>query len=159
MLDIIELTRDQAKACFFSGWEPDVAQVLAHPSVMACTDAGVIGPNTVGYHPRLRGSFPKILGRFVRELQVTSLPEMVRKMTSLPAQVYGFTTKGLLKEGMDADICVFDPDKIMDRADYTDPSGHAEGLSYVIVGGKVAAINAVATGELGGKVMYRQTKI
>ena len=60
---------------------------------------------------------------------------------------------------MDADICVFDPDKIMDRADYTDPSGHAEGLSYVIVGGKVAAINAVATGELGGKVMYRQTKI
>lgn len=159
MLDIITLTRDQAKACFFSGWEPDVAQVLAHPSVMACTDAGVIGPDTAGYHPRLRGSFPRILGRFVRELQVTSLPEMVRKMTSLPAQVYGFTTKGLLKEGMDADICVFDPDKIMDRADYTDPGGHAEGLSYVIVGGKVAAINAVATGELGGKVMYRQTKI
>jgi N-acyl-D-amino-acid deacylase len=84
---------------------------------------------------------------------------MIRKMTSLPAKVYGFDTKGLLKEGMDADICVFDPEKIIDRAEFTDPSLRAEGLSYVIVGGKIAAIDAVATGELGGKVMYRQIKI
>ena len=159
MLDIITLTRDQAKACFFSGWEPDVARVLSHPRVMVCTDAGTIGPNTTGYHPRLRGSFPRVLGRFVRQLQVTGLPEMIRKMTSLPAKVYGFDTKGLLKEGMDADICVFDPEKIIDRAEFTDPSLRAEGLSYVIVGGKIAAIDAVATGELGGKVMYRQIKI
>ena len=60
---------------------------------------------------------------------------------------------------MDADICVFDPEKIIDRAEFTDPSLRAEGLSYVIVGGKIAAIDAVATGELGGKVMYRQIKI
>ena len=156
MLDIIELTRDQAKACFFSLQEPDVERVLAHPRMMICTDSGVLTPQTQGYHPRLRGSFPRVLGRYVRERKVTDLPEMIRKMTALPAHVYGFSTKGLLKEGYDADICVFDPDRILDRADYGTPELHAEGLHYVIVDGKIAAVDGVATGRLGGKMLYRQ---
>ena len=80
---------------------------------------------------------------------------MIRKMTAMPAAVYGLQGKGLLKEGFDADICVFDPEKIIDRAEFTDPSLRAEGLSYVIVGGKIAAENAVATGEMGGTMLYR----
>jgi N-acyl-D-aspartate/D-glutamate deacylase len=76
-------------------------------------------------------------------------------MTSMPAAVYGFKTKGLIREGFDADICIFDPDTIIDRAGYADPHLRAEGLDYVIVGGKIAVVNAVATGELGGTMLYR----
>ena len=156
MLDIIELTRDSAMACFFSGSEEGVEYVMAHPKTMICTDAGVRAKPGNGYHPRLRGTFPRVLGRYVRQRQVTDLPEMIRKMTSLPAKVYGFDTKGLLKEGMDADICIFDPEKILDQAEFTDPSRKNLGVSYTIVGGKVAAIDGVATGQLGGRVLFRK---
>jgi len=156
MLDIIELTQDRAKACFFSGREESVEQVMSHPKVMICTDAGVRAVPGNGYHPRVRGTFPRVLGRYVRERQVTDLPEMIRKMTSLPAKVYGFDTKGILKEGMDADICIFDPDKILDQAEFTDPGRKNLGLSYTIVSGKVAAVDGVATGTLAGSVLFRK---
>lgn len=156
MLDVVELTKDNAKACFFSVCEEDMEKVMAHPRAMICTDSGVRKATTVAYHPRLRGSFPRALGRYVRERNVVDLPEMIRKMTSLPAAVYKFQNKGLLKEGYDADICIFDPDRILDQADFADPSGHAIGLSYTIVGGKIAAKDAFATGELGGKLLYRK---
>lgn len=155
VLDLITLSRDQAKACFFSVREADMEQVMAHPRVMICTDAGVTSPTMQSYHPRLRGSFPRVLGRYVREKQVVRLPEMIRKMTALPAQVYGFATKGLLKEGFDGDICVFDPQTIRDQADFADPSGHSLGLSWVIVGGQVAARDGYATDALAGKMLYR----
>jgi len=154
-MEIIRLTKDRAGAVFFSMGEEDVETVIAHNRVMICTDSGVTTAATTIYHPRLRGSFPRALGRYVREKGVVSLPEMIRKMTAMPAAVYGFHTKGLLKEGFDADICIFDPDAILDRAEFTNPHLHAEGLVYVIVGGKIAAVNAVATGELGGTMLYR----
>ena len=119
---------------------------------MICTDGSVAKENPV-YHPRLRGSFPRVLGRYVRERKVTSLPEMIRKMTSMAAGVYGLKTKGLLWEGMDADICIFDADKIIDRADFINCGLHAEGLNYVIVGGKIAVKDAVYTGVRGGRII------
>ena len=76
-------------------------------------------------------------------------------MTAMPAAVYGLKTKGLVREGFDADLCVFDPDTILDKATYSQPNQPCEGLDYVIVGGKIAAVNAIATGELGGTVLYR----
>lgn len=153
-MEIIRLTKDGASAVFFSMFEGDVETVMAHSRVMICTDSGVTTATTM-YHPRLRGSFPRALGRYVREKGIVSLPEMIRKMTAMPAAVYGFKTKGLLREGFDADICIFDPNTILDRADFTNPHLHAEGLDYVIVGGKIAAVNAVATGEKGGTMLYR----
>ena len=123
---------------------------------MVCTDSGVAGSRTF-YHPRLRGSFPRVLGRYVRERNVTSLPEMIRKMTSLPAYVYGLEGKGYLREGMDADICVFDPATILDHADYMEPTLGAEGLKWVIVNGQIAAENAQATGVAAGKVLLRRS--
>ena len=155
-MDVMRLTDDTAGACFFSMCEEDVETVIEHPRVMICTDAGVTTPATTTHHPRLRGSFPRALGRYVRERNVTTLPEMIRKMTAMPAAVYGFQSKGLIREGMDADICIFDPDTIIDRAEYTAPHLHAEGLDYVIVGGRIAAVNAVATGEKGGTMLYRK---
>ena len=152
-MEITRRTKDQALAVFFSICEEDVETVMKHPRVMICTDSGL--KTRPGYHPRMRGSFPRTLGVYVRERKVTSLPEMIRKMTSMPAAVYGLKTKGLLWEGFDADICIFDPNTIIDRATFVDPDQRAEGLDYVIVGGKIAAVNAVATGELGGTMLYR----
>lgn len=154
-MEIIRLTKDQAGAVFFSMGEEDVETVIAHNRLMICTDSGVTTPKTTMYHPRLRGSFPRAIGRYVREKGVVSLPEMIRKMTAMPAAVYGLKSKGLVWEGFDADLCIFDPNTIIDRAEFNNPHLHAEGLDYVIVGGKIAAVNAVATGELGGTMLYR----
>ncbi len=156
-LDVVRMTKDAAKCVFFSACEQDVQAVLANPRTMIGTD-GNVGLTGRSYHPRVRGSFPRAIGRYVRELGVVSLPEMIRKMTSLPAAVYGLTGKGLVWEGFDADLCIFDPERICDRATYTDPSLRNEGLDYVITGGKIAAVDAVATGALGGKILYRRNE-
>ncbi len=141
----------QTEAIYFTMCEADVETVLAYPRSMVCTDSGVAGRNTT-FHPRLVGTFPRVLGRYVRERKVTSLPEMIRKITSLPASVYGFTEKGVIKEGYDADICIFDAEKIIDKADYRSPANRAEGLNFVIVGGKVAVENGIYNGERNGTV-------
>ena len=105
------------------------------------------------YHPRLRATFPRVLGKYIREEKILPLEEMIRKMTSLPAQVYNIPNKGLLREGYDADICVFDYEKIIDRAEYLDCHKRCEGLNYVIISGKVVAENSVFNGTCAGKVL------
>jgi len=153
-IDVVRMSNDTATGCFFTMCEEDVETVISHPRTMICTDSGVDikGGN---HHPRVKGSFPRALARYVREKGVVSLPEMIRKMTAMPAAVYGLKSKGLVWEGFDADLCIFDPNTIKDHADFRDPTQRCEGLYYVIVGGKIAAINAVATGELGGRMLYR----
>ena len=153
LFDILQ-EQPTCSACYFTMLEEDVEFVMSWERAMICTDSGVAGSRTF-YHPRLRGSFPRVLGRYVRERNVTSLPEMIRKMTSLPAYVYGLEGKGYLREGMDADICVFDPNTIQDHATYMEPTLGAEGLRWVIVGGQIAAENAIATGVTAGKVLLR----
>lgn len=153
-MDLVRISGDRVNACFFTICEEDMQAVLANPRAMICTDSSVNMKNA-SYHPRARGSFPRAIGRYVREKGVVTLPEMIRKMTSMPASVYGLKTKGLVWEGLDADLCIFDPETIVDRADYRDPSQRCEGLDYIIVGGKIAAVNAVATGELGGTMLFR----
>lgn len=153
-MDVVRISKDEAKCVFFSMCENDVEKVIAHPRAMIGTD-GSVQPMGTSYHPRIRGTFPRAIARYVREKKAVSLPEMIRKMTSMPAVVYGLKTKGLIWEGMDADLCIFDPETFRDRADFTDPSLRNEGLDYVIVGGKIAAVNATATGQLGGRLLYR----
>ena len=153
VFDIIA-AQPACQAAFFSMCEKDVETVMAWDRAMICTDSGVAGKKT-SYHPRLRGSFPRVLGRYVRQQQVTTLPEMIRKITSLPARVYGLSTKGRIAEGMDADLCIFDPDTILDRADFRDPHQRAEGLHFVIVNGVVAVENATANGICAGKLLRR----
>ena len=142
----------ETEAVYFTMCEDDVETVLAYPRAMIGTDSGV-AINNIASHPRLVGSFPRVLGRYVRERKVTSLPEMIRKMTSLSAYVYGFNKKGVLKEGYDADICIFDAEKIIDNADYTNCMARAEGINYVIVGGKIAVVDGVYNGIKGGIVV------
>ena len=143
------------QAAYFSMCEEDVKTVMAWDRSMICTDSGVAGKKT-SYHPRLRAAFPRVLGRYVRQQQVTTLPEMIRKITSLPAHVYDLPTKGRIAVGMDADLCIFDPDTIIDRAEFTNPHPRAEGLSYVIVDGVIAVKDAVCTGARPGKLLRRR---
>ena len=152
LFDVIRDSKKSCYACFFTMCEEDVCTVLAHPRAMICTDSGNAAA-LKQYHPRLRGTFPRVLGRYVREMGVTTLPEMIRKMTSMPARVYGLSGKGLIWENMDADICIFDENKIIDKADYDNCHARAEGLSYVLVGGHVVVRDAVSNGGRFGKVV------
>ena len=152
--DVIRLTGGKAQGSFFMTCEEDVEYVMRHPRAMICTDSGVAGKSSI-YHPRLRASFPRAIGRYARERGVVSIPEMIRKMTSLPAEVYGLKTKGLIKEGMDADLVLFDAERIIDRADYANCTEKNDGLAYVIIDGKVVLKDNVANGICAAKV-YRK---
>ena len=157
LFDILE-NQPGCTACFFTMCEEDVETVMSWSRSMICTDSSIVG-DKLTYHPRLRGSFPRTLGRYVRERQVVSLPEMIRKITSLPAHVYDLKGKGQIAPGFDADICVFDPATIIDRATFTEPTHRAEGLKWVIVSGQVAAEDAVYNGNTSGKLLPRQTAL
>ena len=156
-LDLIIESKNSTGACYFTMCEEDVETVIEYPFAMICTDSGVAGKKTV-FHPRLRASFPRAIGKYTRERGVVTLPEMIRKMTSLPAYVYGFDTKGYIKEGYDADICIFDYERFIDRADYINCTAKCDGLNYVIVGGEVAVIDGVHTGKRCGRLHLRNLK-
>ena len=154
-LRVIELSSVSAGACYFSMCEEDVERVIAHPRSMICTDSSV-AKGSSKYHPRLRAAFPRAIAKYVRERGVVTLPEMIRKMTSLPAHVYGLQGKGLIKEGYDADLCIFDYERLQDKATFVDPSLRSEGLNYVIISGKVVCRDAVYNGTRAGKVIKKQ---
>jgi N-acyl-D-amino-acid deacylase len=149
VFDIIIESKGTAQACYFLMNEDDLKTVLKHERCMICTDSDVRGAKNA-YHPRLRASFTRAIARYVREEQTVSLAEMIRKMTSLPASVYGLKNKGVIKEGFDADLCVFDFEKIKDRSDYTSCHLRAEGLNYVIVNGKITVKDATYLGVKAG---------
>ncbi len=155
MCDIIYDSKNICSACYFNICEADIERVIAYPRTMICTDSRVACDNKV-YHPRLRASFPRALAKYVRERGVVTLPEMIRKITAMPAAVYGLAAKGLLREGMDADICVFDPEKIQDHATFANCHARATGLAFVLVGGEVVVKDAVHNGKRPGRMLrYR----
>ena len=144
-----------ATGCFFSQSEDNVDIALAHPRAMVCTDSGVAKGRT-HFHPRLRGAFPRVLGRLVRERKIVSLPEMIRKMTSLPACVYGLPTKGKIAVGMDADLCVFNADTIIDGSDYVNCTLPNKGLAYVLVDGKIVVECNAYNGTRAARVITKK---
>lgn len=156
-LHLIQETNGSVSASFFMMCEEDVEYIIAHPRAMSCTDSAAAGKSTF-YHPRLGASFPRMLGRYVRERGVVTLPEMIRKMTSLPAHVYGLTGKGIIAEGMDADLCIFNADTIIDHADFIHFSLPNEGLQYVIIDGKIVLEDGKYNGTRAAKVIRRAEK-
>lgn len=151
VFDIMREGNGLTNICTFMMCEEDVEYVMRHPRSMMCTDAAVKVKKAY-YHPRMVGAFPRILGRYVRERGVTSLPEMIRKMTSLPARVYGLTTKGKIAVGYDADICIFDAEKIIDRADFVQTDLPNEGLEYVLINGKTVLENGKYNNTRAAKI-------
>ena len=110
--------------------------------------------NGIGFpHPRSYGTFPRILGRYVREMKVLSLEEAIRKMTSMSADEIGQPERGRIAEGMFADITVFDANRISDQADYVDPHRYSVGIHHVIVNGVPVILDGSVTGAKPGTVL------
>jgi N-acyl-D-aspartate/D-glutamate deacylase len=139
--------------------EKDMQLALAQPWCSIGSDGSayaIEGPLRRGNpHPRNFGTFPRILGRYVRELKVLRLEDAVRKMTSLNAAKLGVVDRGLLRAGQFADITVFDADKVIDRATYTQPFQYNQGIEYVIVNGVVVLERGKHTGTKPGKILRR----
>lgn len=155
-LDLLVANNLEVIAVYFSMSDDDVEEVMRNPYGMVGTD-GIYMRNKEKTHPRVSASFPRVLGRYVREKQVLRLEEAVRKMTSLPAQRMRLRNKGLIKEGFDADLVIFDADEIIDTADFIkDSYAPNAGLKYVIVGGKVALKDNTYTGAASGQVIRRK---
>lgn len=132
-LDLIE--KGRVSGVFHAMSEPDVERILRHPTTMVASDGEIpqFGKNVP--HPRSYGTFPRVLGRYVREKKLLSLEEAVRKMTSMPAQRVGIHDRGVLRPGMKADVVIFDPATIADKATFENPHQYAEGVSHVMVNG------------------------
>src|SRR5689334_17728044 len=160
LMDFVLADKALSSALYFIASEDDLQTGLRQPWTSIGLDAGELSldgplfePHT---HPRAFGSMPRFLGHYVRELQLLPLEQAIRKITSLPAQREHLTGRGLIKEGFFADITVFDPGSIIDKATYTQPAQLAEGVQCVIVNGQIAFQNGKATGAMGGRALKGQ---
>jgi N-acyl-D-amino-acid deacylase len=137
--------------------EKSTESILAHPLVMIASDAGSHAPyppmDRSIAHPRAYGTFPRAIAHYVRERKICSLEEMIRKMTSLPAEKIRIKDRGLLQKGKKADIVLFNYDTIKDKASFTEPHQYPEGIPYVIVNGEVVIKNGEHTGAMPGTVI------
>lgn len=132
--------------------EKDVRKIISHPGGMIGSD-GL--PHDKHPHPRLWGTFPRVLGRYVRDMKLFTLAEAVRKMTGLPAAVFGLADRGLIREGAIADLAIFDPNLVLDTATYEDPRQSSAGIGHVVVGGAIAFANGQLAGPRNGQVLKR----
>jgi N-acyl-D-amino-acid deacylase len=157
LLDLVEADHANVFVARFAMNEDDLQVALRKPWVALDLDAGacaVDGPlGADKHHPRAFGSMPRVLGRYARDLKLFSVEEAVRKMTSLPARRMRLHDRGLLRPGMAADITVFDPERIRDVATFEDPNRYSEGVSYVVVNGRVVLDDGKLTAERPGRVL------
>lgn len=154
-LDILLEEEGRVGMILFSMDEEKMVLGLRHPLGMICTD-GLLGGKP---HPRVYGTFPRVLGRYVRERKDMTLEEAVRKMTALPARRMGLKDRGLLAEGMAADLVVFDPETVLDQATYENPRQYPLGIRHVIVNGVHSVENGRFTGKRGGRVLSRRPSL
>jgi N-acyl-D-aspartate/D-glutamate deacylase len=138
------------------GAEEDVVRMLRHPAVAVACDCGSLTP--LSGHPRAFGAFPRVLGRYVRELGVLSWEEAIRKMSGLPASIIGMVDRGFIAPGMAADIVVFDPRTVIDRATFERPA-LSEGIRDVLVNGRLALKGGQVTGIQGGEAVRRSANM
>ncbi len=134
--------------------EEDLVRILRHPATMVASDGEIPRFGQAHPHPRSYGTFARVLGVYVREKRVLSLEEAVRKMSAAPAQRIGLVDRGVLRPGMKADIVVFDPDRVRDRATFEQPHQYADGVAYVLVNGQVVYENGRMTEARPGRVLY-----
>ena len=139
-------------ASYFQIHEDDMRRILSHDGCMIGSD-GL--PNDPLPHPRLWGTFPRVLGRYARELGLLSLEQAVHKMTGLSAKTFGLRDRGLIAEGMAADLTVFDAATVLDTATYADPQAIAAGIDYVFVNGVLSWRHGQAPAERAGRFLRR----
>jgi N-acyl-D-amino-acid deacylase len=153
-LPLIEAARrlQPAGAIYHSIDEQDMRRILAHSATMIGSD-GL--PWDQHPHPRLWGAFPRVLGRYCRELKLFTLPEAIRKMTSMPAQRFGLERRGKIAENYWADLVLFNPETVHDRATFEDPMQTAQGIHSVWVNGTLSYTSQGLTGSQAGKFLPR----
>ncbi|MDW5264636.1 MULTISPECIES: amidohydrolase family protein [Acidobacteriaceae] len=143
-----------AGAIYHSISEEDMRRILSHPATMIGSD-GL--PNDPLPHPRLWGTFPRVLGRYSRELKLFPMTMAIHKMTGMPAARFGLADRGLIKEGYCADLVLFNPETVQDTATFIKPISPAEGIAAVWVNGVLSYQEGRSTGQRGGKFLPRQS--
>ena len=136
------------------GLEDDLIRILKHPTTSVACDCGAARPGTAT-HPRYYGTFPRVLGHYVRETKALTWPDAIRKMTLLPAATIGMVDRGAIAVGMAADITVFDPATVIDHATFAEPTRPSVGIRHVLVNGVIALRDGAVTGQRGGETLYR----
>jgi len=156
-LGLLARNRGVVQIVNFAMSEEDVRTVMSYPWVMAGSDARALNVKTAKGqpHPRSYGTFARILGKYVREIGLLRLEEAVRKMTSLPAMRLGLQDRGILREGMRADLVLFDAETIIDKATFEKPHQYAEGVLWVLVNGVPVVEEKCHTGKRPGMVLRR----
>ncbi len=158
--DIVEQgSGSRVSALYYMMSEGDIETAMKYPWISFGSDASaspsLVDPETVGGgHPRGYGNFPRVIARYVRERNVISLPEAIRKMTSWPATRLRIPNRGLIKEGIWADVVIFDYERIQDESTYENPYKTPTGINYVLVNGEIAIENGKHTGIRSGKIIY-----
>ncbi|NOZ22969.1 MAG: D-aminoacylase [Planctomycetes bacterium] len=157
--DLLIEARGQVSVVIFSMAEENLREILSWPFVMVGSDAAfreTDGLLSVGKpHPRTYGTFARVLGKYVREEKVLSLEQALHKMTLFPAERAGLKERGALRPGWHADVVVFDPDAITDRATFESPHQYSAGIKYVIVNGKVALADGEQSESMHGEILKR----
>ena len=161
LCDLLVSEGGSAEAIYFNMSDQDVELAMKQPWVGIGSDGRAVSPEMTFEgrpHPRFYGTFPRVLGVYVREKHVLTLPDAVRKMTSLPAAITGLTDRGLLRPGMAADITLFDPETVIDKATFENPMQYPVGIPYVIVNGVVVIDQGQHTGAKPGRVLRGRGK-
>jgi N-acyl-D-amino-acid deacylase len=151
---VLEIQANGGASGIFHGInEADLQAFLAHPNTMVASDSGVRKFGEGVPHPRGYGNSARVLARYVRELKVLRLEDAVRRMTSLPASVFQLRDRGVLREGAWADVVVFDPARVQDRATFAQPHQYATGFAWVLVNGVPVVRDDVHTGARPGRAL------
>ncbi len=135
--------------------EDDVANIMRYPNTAIASDGGVVQFGAGRPHPRNYGTNARVLNEYVRQRKVLTLEDAIRKMTSLPAQIFQFKDRGLVREGFAADLVVFDPAQVRDNATFANPHQYSTGFTLVLVNGRIAVENDQLSPERGGQVIRR----
>lgn len=151
ILDMV--AEGSAQMVFFSMNEDDVKRIMQYPYNMFASDAGIARFGEGSPHPRTYGTNARVLGHYVREQKVIRLEEAIRRMTSLPAQKFNLRDRGLIREGLSADLVVFDENAVSDQSTFEHPHAYSKGFSYIIVNGTVTMAGGKHTGARNGQIL------
>lgn len=153
---VIRGQRNGGASCIYHAMEEkDVEKIMQHPLTMIASDGRLSFPGIGHPHPRAYGTFPRVLGKYVREKKLLSLQEAIYKMTLFPAKTYGIENRGQLKKGLKADLVIFDPNTIIDKATFIQPHQYPVGISHVLVNGKWSIKNGEFLNKMNGLVLRK----
>jgi N-acyl-D-amino-acid deacylase len=150
------LSQGGAQMVYHSMGGDDVERILRYPNTAIASDGSVREFRVGMPHPRSYGTNARVLAEYVRKRSVLTLEDAVRRMTSLPARTFGFRDRGMVQTGLVADLVIFDPARVQDKATFTAPHQYAEGFDFVLVNGKVAVENGKPTGVMAGSILRRR---